>query len=434
MTSLKVSSRINNDLELPDLYLVKQEIAAPRIDNVITTLGQNLEAFKLSNKLQAGQRIAITGSSRGMKDMPKILKELVSRLKALGARPFIAPAMGSQGGITAAGQAEILRSLGIEEATVGAPIVSSMDVVEIGRTRDDVPVMIGKDFTEAEHVIVFNRIKPHTDLKGDIESGLLKIMVIGMGKHVGAMLAHKAVIHRGFQRVVREMGEIILQKLPVLLGIGVVENQYHETALLEVIEPTNFISEEKRLLKKAKKIMGTIPFEDVDCLIVDEIGKNIAGPGMDTNVIGRIMNLVTPEPPKQKFKRIFVRDLTEETHGNACGIGLADFTTERLVSKIDREVTNINSALGGTPEKAKIPIAYINDRDGIIAGLHAAGVFRFKEARLVWVKNTLGLRYLKVSEALLPEVSANERLRVVEGPMGFPFDLDGNLPFGTFPE
>jgi len=421
-------------MKLPNLYLITQEIQTPKVQNVIETLHKKLDEFGLSSKLVVGQKVAITAGSRGIQDMPMILKELVTCFNALGAKPLIVPAMGSHGGANAAGQTDVLRHLGVEEKTVGAPIVSSMEVMEVGRMRDGVPVMVGRDFAQADHVVVVNRIKSHTDFKGEIESGLLKMMMIGMGKHMGAQLAHKAIIHRGFQRVVLEWGEILLKKLPILMGIGIVENYYHETAYLEVIEPDQFISEEKRLLNEAKRIIGRVPFEKVDLLIVDEMGKNISGTGMDTNVIGRIMHIATPEPMTRQFKRVFVRDLTKESYGNAVGIGLADFTTERLISKIDREVTRINCITGTTPEKGRVPIIYENDKDAIIDGLHNAGVFHFKEARLIWVKNTLQIRYLKVSEALLPEVRDNGELKIVEGPFVFPFDEEGNLLFGTFPE
>jgi len=432
MRSLQYPSK--EEFNFPNLYLIKQEIKAPRIENVIATLNQKLDKFKLSNKVRPGERVAITAGSRGIKDNPKILKELVSRFKALGALPFIVPAMGSHGGAIAEGQVEVLRSLGIEESTINAPIISSIDVVEIGRTRDDVPIMIGRDFTQADHIVIVNRIKPHTDFVGEIESGLLKIMVIGMSKPFGAMLAHKSITNHGFEKMAIEIGRVILKKLPILMGIGIVENQYYETAYFEVIEPNRFISDEKRLLRKAKRILGKIPFEKIDLLIVDEMGKQISGSGMDTKVIGRIMNLITPEPPKRKIKRIFVRDLTKESNGNACGIGLADYTTERLVSKVDKEVTKINSVMGSCPEKGRIPIAFNKDKDAIIASLNNAGVYRFKEARLVWIKNTLHLKYLKISEALAEETKTDGRLVIVEGPIPFSFDENGNLPFGTFPE
>jgi hypothetical protein len=422
-----------NSFDLPNLYLVQQDIPTPRLENVTATLMEKLEAFPLANKVQKGDRIAITAGSRGIRDMAQVLRGLALHFRRLGAKPFISPAMGSHGGATAEGQVEVLSHLGVDEKTVEAPIVSSMEVVEVGRLRGDVPVLVGKDFKEADHIVVVNRIKSHTDFKGEIESGLLKIMMIGMGKHKGAQLAHKAVIHRGFQEVVVEWGNTLLKNLPILMGVGIVENYYSETAYLEVIGPTQFVTEEKRLLKEAKKIIGKIPFNGIDLLIIDEMGKNISGTGMDTNVIGRIMHIATPEPKPSQFRRIFVRDINEETGGNAIGIGLADFTTERLVSKINREVTRINCVTGTTPEKGRIPIAYSNDEEAIVNGLHNAGVFDFKTARLIWVRNTLELKFLKISEALLPETKRERGLKTASGPFQFSFDNEGNLPWGDFP-
>lgn len=424
-----------DDTELPDLYMVKQEIKAPRVRDVVETLNRKLEEFGLSGKVLPGQRVAITASSRGYYDENQVIKALVSRLKALGAKPFIVPAMGNQGGATGAGQAEILKSIGIGEATMGAPIISTMDVVELGRTQDNVPVLVGKDFTQAEHIIVLNRVKPHTDFKGRTESGLLKMLVIGMGKHKGAMLAHRVITHRwSFRSVALEMGKIKLEKLPILMGIGIVENQYHETACLEVIPPDMIISEDERLLRRAKRLIGKIPFENVDLLVVDEMGKEISGSGMDPNVIGRIMNLITPEPRVQKFRRIFVRDLTKESLGNYMGLSLADFTTERLLSKIDRDITKTNAVWGSVPEKVKIPLAFRKDEDALFAALHTAGALSFRKARVVWVKNTLSVKYFKISEALLEEAGANRGLKVIEGPFPFSFDKNGTLPFNSFPE
>ncbi len=423
---------MTNSLGLPNLYLVQQDIPTPRLENITASLMEKLDTFPLEDKLRRGDRIAITAGSRGIRDMAEVLRGLVSRFRRLGAEPFIVPAMGSHGGATAEGQVEVLRHLGIEEKTVGAPIVSSMEVVEVSRSGGGIPVLTGRNFKEADHIVVVNRIKSHTDFKGEIESGLLKIMMIGMGKHQGAQVAHKAVIHRGFQEVVLEWGQIILKNLPILMGVGIVENYYHETAYLEVIGPDHFVAEEKRLLREAKKIIGKIPFKDIDLLIIDEMGKNISGTGMDTNVIGRIMHIATPEPKPPRFKRIFVRDITEETDGNAIGIGLADFTTERLVSKIDREVTRINCVTGTTPEKGRIPIAYSNDEEAITNGLHNAGVFDFKEARLIWVKNTLELKFLRISEALLPEAGTERGLRIASGPFPFPFEKGGNLSRDDF--
>ena len=414
---------------LPDLYLLEQKIAAPVQKNIVLSFERQLQSFKPLQKVKAGDRVAITGSSRGVKDLPQVLGCLVATLLKTGARPFIAPAMGAQGGATAEGYTDVLAGNGITEDTVGAPILSLSDVVKIGNTKHGFPVYVGKEFVDADHVIVVNRIKPHTDFTGEIESGLLKIMVIGMGKAICALTAHQAIMHYGFQQVMQEFSDVIFDRLPVLAGVGIVENYVHQTAYLELIEPAAFWEEEKQLLKKAKRLVAKIPFNNVDLLIVDEIGKDIAGPGMDTRVIGRVMNIMTREPSQKKFKRIFVRDLTDQSHGNACGIGLADFTTDRLVAKINKEVIKINTVLSCTPEKARIPIPYPSDREGVIAGLYSAGVFQFQDARIVWVKNTLELRQFIISQSLLEEVKANHKLKTVKGPFAFSFDTLGNLPF-----
>jgi uncharacterized protein (DUF362 family) len=418
---------MKSNMQFPALYLVKQESKANEVKNVTVVLNTKLDEFWGQIKLKPGQRVAITAGSRGIKDKPAILKELVLRFKALGLEPFIVPAMGSHGGATIKGQLKVLKSLGVEEKTIGAPIVDSGEVVEIGKTQDNIPVLIGKDFLEADHVVVVNRIKPHTDFIGTVESGMIKMMAIGMAKHKGAMLNHKGFIHHGFSNMAEEISKIVLKKLPILMGIGIVENQFGNTACLEVISPSDIINKEKKLLKKAKNISPKIPLETIDCLIVDKMGKEISGTGMDTKVINRIMHVLTPEPPKKKFKRIFVRDLTDGSHGNACGIGLADFTTEKLVAKIDKEVTKINCTLGGSPEKAKIPIAFKTDKEAIEACFNTCGVYFYENARVVWIKNTLKLEFFIVSEALIKEVNSNPKLEVVNGPFAMNFNREKNL-------
>ena len=414
--------------KFPDLYLVKNELSAPEIKDVSADVNKKIDALHLEKKLQPGQSIALTAGSRGINDNPLILKQLVLRFKKMGLNPFIVPAMGTHGGATKEGQENVLKSLGIEEKSMGAPIVSSVDVVEIGKTKDGVPIFIGKDFVRADHVVVINRIKPHTDFAGRIESGLLKMMTIGMAKHKGAMLNHKSFIHYGFSEMAIEIGRHILTNLPILMGIGIIENQNGKTSYIEVIPPERMIQEEIKLLEKAKKISPSIPFDNVDCLLVDKMGKEISGTGMDTKVIGRIMHIVTPEPPQLKFKRIFVKDLTRESHGNACGIGLADFTSDRLVSKIDKRVTMINCTLGGSPEKGRIPISFGSDKEAIVACFNTSGVYRYSEARLVWIKNTLDMQYFKISDALRKEADKSDGLTVVEGPIPFSFDSKNNLP------
>ncbi|MDO8956187.1 MAG: lactate racemase domain-containing protein, partial [Deltaproteobacteria bacterium] len=259
---------------LPRIFKIHQKIASPRLADVPKEMTALLDRFGLPGKIKPGERIALTAGSRGIRDKAKILKVIATRLKALGAKPFLVPCMGSHGGATAEGQVEMLKHLGITEEFIGAPIVSSMEVKEIGRTKFGTPVLIDANIcAQADKIIVVNRIKPHTDFDFEIESGLNKMMVIGMGKHKGALMAHRLTIKHGFSTMLPEVQPIILKALPFFFGVGIIENQYDQTASLHLLEPQNFWEGEKPLLEKAKEIMPRLPFKQMDILVVDEIGK-----------------------------------------------------------------------------------------------------------------------------------------------------------------
>ncbi|MFH1480306.1 MAG: lactate racemase domain-containing protein, partial [Pseudomonadota bacterium] len=368
-----------------------------------------------------------TAGSRGVANMALILRHLVRILTELGARPFLFPAMGSHGGGTAEGQLEVLRSLGITEESMGAPLISSMEVVEIGRSSFGFPVLVDRNAAEADGIVVVNRIKPHTEFEGPIESGLMKMMAIGMGKHRGCFEVHKQTVHYGYRKVIPEIGSVILEKLPVLFGVGIVENIYDATAIIKAVLPPQFLSEEKRLLAEAKRLMARLPFNKLDILIVDEMGKNISGTGIDSNVIGRIMFIGEKEPEYPQITRIAVLDLTEASHGNAVGIGLADYTTARLVGKIDQKATATNAITAMSPEKARIPIALATDKEAVEAALTTIGAVAPEKARVVHIKNTLEIFELDISEALLRETEGRKDLELMKrlGPLNF--DDHGNL-------
>lgn len=306
---------------LPKIFKIRQKIDAPRVENIEEKVSELLNQFELSKKVKKGERIALTAGSRGIKDKPRVLKTIIEQLKYLGASPFVVPCMGSHGGATAEGQVEVLESLGITERSVGAPIVSSMDVEEIDQTRFGTPVLIDKNLCQADKIIAVNRIKAHTDFDGEIESGLIKMMVIGMGKQKGALMAHRLTIKHGFPAVLSEIGSIILKRLPIFFGIGIIESQFGETAFIDLLTSEELFEKEKLLLRKAQEVMPSLPFDQIDILIVDEMGKSISGTGMDTNVIGRRLFIGGPKPERPRITRIFVRDLTDESHGNATGIG-----------------------------------------------------------------------------------------------------------------
>ena len=413
---------------LPRVFKIRQKIASPKLADVEKEMNAQLDRFGLAGKVKPGERIAITAGSRGIRDKAKVLKVIVTRLKALGAKPFIVPCMGSHGGATADGQVKMLHHLGITEDFVGAPIVSSMEVKEIGRTGFGTPVLIDKNICEqADKIIAVNRIKPHTDFDHEVESGISKMIIIGMGKHKGALMAHRLTIKHGFATMFKEVLPVIRKALPFFFGVGIIENQYDQTASLHLLEPQNFYEGEKALLKKAREIMPRLPFKQMDVLVVDEIGKNISGAGMDPNVTGRLFFIGSPPLQEPKITRIFVRDLTPETEGNAIGIGFAEYTTKRLVKKIDPVPTAINAITGMGPECGRVPIAFDKDQDALQSAYDNSGVIDSKDLRLVWVKNTLEMEYLWASEPMLQEAKANSNIEVVSGPQEIPFDKNGNM-------
>jgi hypothetical protein len=413
--------------DFPKIFKIRQTIDTPRLENIEKRVNELLDQFELSKKVKKGERIGLTAGSRGVKDKPRVLKTIVERFKDLGASPFVVPCMGGHGGATAQGQIEILEELGITEKSVGAPILSSMDVVEVGQTKFGTPVLIDQNILKADKIVVVNRIKPHTDFSGEIESGLIKMMVIGMGKQTGALMVHRLTIKHGFPAVLKEVGSILLKKLPLLFGIGMIENQYSETSSLELLEPDSFMEKEKELLKKAKGLIPSLPIEQVDILIVDEMGKNISGTGMDTNVIGRRLFIGGPKPERPKITRIFVRDLTRESHGNVTGIGMADYITKRLLDRIDYPSTHLNCIMGMSPEYGRIPLFFEKDRKALFVAHENSGVFNPQDLRILWAKNTLELEYLYASQALLKEARSNPRLEILSDPFEFPFDQTGNL-------
>ena len=413
---------------LPRVFKIHQKINAARLPDVEREMNTLLDRFGLSGKVRSGERVALTAGSRGIRDKAKVLKVIATRLKALGAKPFLVPCMGSHGGATAEGQVEMLKNLGITEEFVGAPLVSSMEVKEIGRTKFGTPVLVDANIcAQADKIIVVNRIKPHTDFDFAIESGLNKMMVIGMGKHKGALMAHRLTIQHGFSTMLPEVQPVILKALPFFFGVGIIENQYDQTASLHLLEPQNFWEGEKPLLKRAKEIMPRLPFQQMDVLVVDEIGKNISGAGMDPNVTGRLYFIGSPPLKEPKVTRIFVRDLTPETEGNAIGIGFAEYTTTRLVKKIDLHPTKINCITGMGPECGRIPLAYDQDREALQAAFDNSGVLDSRNLRLVWIKNTLELEYLWASEPMLQEAKTNPNLEVISGLQDIPFDPNGNM-------
>ncbi|HXH13397.1 MAG TPA: lactate racemase domain-containing protein [Alphaproteobacteria bacterium] len=415
-------------MSFPKMGRVRQRFTAPALADVRAAVRQELRRLDLATRVKAGQRVAIPAGSRGIANLVTILDTVIQELRALGLVPFIFPAMGSHGGATAEGQREVLATYGVTEARLGVPIRATMEVVELGRTPRGMPLLVDKIAAEADWVVVVNRIKPHTEFSGDIESGLLKMLAIGFGNHRGALNTHQYAVKYGYRVVIPEVGAALLDRLPVLFGLGIVENAFDQTAKVMAIPPADFVAEEKRLLQEARALMARLPVEFLHLLIVDEMGKDISGSGMDTNVIGRVMVVNEPEPETPKIMRIYVRDLSEKTYGNAIGIGLADFCSQRLAAKIDPTPTQINCITAMTPEKARLPIALKTDREAIATALTTVGPVEPWEARVIRIKNTLEMEELQVSEAVMDELKGRQDITLIGGLEEMTFDADGNLP------
>ncbi|MCA1848146.1 MAG: nickel-dependent lactate racemase, partial [Actinobacteria bacterium] len=340
------------------------------------------------------------------------------------ARPFVIPAMGSHGGATAEGQVEILRSLGVTEESVGAEIRSSMEVVELGQTESGVPVYMDRIASEADGVVIVGRIKQHTDFRSDIESGLSKMASIGLGKHAQALALHAHGV-RGIKDYMVEASGEVFSSGKVLFGVAIVENAYEETAMIEAIPPERVAERESELLKESAKLMPGLPVSEMDVLFVDELGKNFSGTGMDTNVIGRFRILGVEEPESPNVKYLIVSDVSEASHGNALGVGLADFTTQRLFEKIDYEAMNQNTLTSTFPERAKIPMVLSSDREALEAAIRCNWGVEPEDTRFVRIPNTLHLRYAYLSENLVDEALANGDVEVVEEAAEMEFDEAG---------
>jgi len=412
-------------MAFPKMFRVKQELEGPMLSDIPAAVRDTIRTLRLQEKVKAGQSVAITAGSRGVANIARITRAVVDELKALGLKPFVIPAMGSHGEATAEGQLKILAHYGITESAMGCPLKSSMEVVHICDVKG-LPVFCDKNAWGADHIAVVGRVKAHTDFDGEIESGLYKMMAIGMGKQHGAEHYHRAGHQYSYAEIFPMTGQAVLDSGHVLFGLATVENGYEQTAKVQAVLPKDFAVVEKALLVEAKAWMARIPFEAIDVLIVDELGKNISGAGMDPNVTGRAS--VQKPAGKPRVRQLFVRDVTPEAEGNAIGVGFADLTTQRLVKKINYAAMYMNAITSGVPEAAKVPLTMENDREAIKTALGMIGLIPVEKAKVVRIKNTLHLTELDCSEVMLPDVTAHKRLSPVTEPKPMTFDAEGNLP------
>lgn len=405
----------------PRFRCIEQKIKSSLLKNIESYILSELHNFDLKSLVERGDKIALTASSRGIKNQDLILKTIVNYLKDLDTNPFIIPAMGSHGGATNEGQLRILEGYGITGELMGCSIKATMDVINIGENEFKTPTFIDKYAAEADKIIIINKINTHSKFVGKIESGLSKMCLIGLGNHYGAKIYHRLIERYSWSRVVSSMRKIIVEKLPIICGCAVIQNDQNQIAEIHLLPPEQFGDQEPALLNKCRDLKPQIPFKDLDLLIVDQMGKNIFGTGMDTSITGKKSN------SEMNIQWVFVRDLTEETHGNAQGIGLADFTTERLVDKIDFSQMYENALTAYRTDSPKIPIYLSNDKKVLNKIFEVAGIIDPSKFRFVWIKNTLDLKKMLVSEFFFDKIEENENLKAISEPEEFEFDSEGFL-------
>jgi hypothetical protein len=415
-------------MQFPRLFLVRQNFPDRRIPDVESEVKRQLHNSGFPARLKPGARVAIGVGSRGITNIATIARAAAEFWTSAGMHPFIFPAMGSHGAATAEGQADVLAHYGIIEATMGCPIISSLEVVPLGKTLEGIQTFMDRNAYESDGVMLAGRVKWHTDFAGKIESGLFKMMAIGLGKFAGAQHYHTYAYKLGLENTIRSIGRTVLQSGKVLGGLAILEDANHNTAKVEAVPVENMERREEELLALAKSWMGRIP-ADLDILIVDEMGKNISGAGMDSKVVNRsVQGDYNPWPDTPRIERIFVRDLSELTYNNAVGLGMADIVTDRLVNRIDWVPTRINSLTASTPAAIRTPVHFPSDRECLEAIAPTVGRFNMAELRIGWIRNTMELSLLGMSENMRQEIKRNPLLEIVSLASELEFDSSGNFP------
>lgn len=413
-------------LEFPNLAKIRRKLPTEKLEDLDTSLSNELAESRVT--IKPGSRIAIAAGSRGIANIARIIKCIVDWVRSEGGVPFIVPAMGSHGGGVAEAQKQILESYGISEDGVGAQIRSSMEVVELPADDLPFPVFFDKYAFESDGVIVVNRIKVHTDFHGRYESGLMKMLAIGLGKHRQALAIHSYGVF-GMRELLPKVARQMLTHANVLMGIGIVENAREETLAIRAMPAASIPDVEPELLEIARSTMPRLPVDELDVLIVDEVGKNISGAGLDTNIIGRLRIPGEQEPESPKIKVIFIRDLTPESHGNAVGMGLADVMTRRFFDKVDLSATYENAATSTFLERAKAPLIAENDRDGLRIGIRPCGPVSADGLRVIRIRSTLHLEDMYVSPAVMEEINSSQEVEVISS-AAEPFNGSNDLrPF-----
>jgi hypothetical protein len=415
---MQVIHELLKGIPLPRMLKVRQKFHAPEVRDVASAVHQAIREAGVLSRISPGDRVAIAVGSRGVADIPVLAREVVRAVQSAGGHPFIVPAMGSHGGATAEGQKDVLEQLGVTESFVGAPILSSMDVVEVGRLPNGLPVYTDKHAYHADKVIVINRIKPHTAFRGPVESGLMKMITIGLGKQKGAEAAHAYSFKYMAEHVI-SMAKMVMQKVPIIFGLGTIENAYDRPAKIVAVPAEKLEEVEPGLLLEAKALMPRILFDPLDVLVVDEIGKDISGDGMDPNITGRYATPYASGGPA--INRIAVLRLTEKTHGNFNGLGMADVTTRKAFEAIEWEKGYANALTSTVFEPVKLPMFLDTEELAVKAAIKGANLVDPTQVRLVRIKNTLELGEIWISESLLPEAREKEDVEILGEPQEIDF-------------
>jgi hypothetical protein len=413
----------------PQIFRVRQILERPRVEDVPAQVEAEMAKLRLADRVKPGQSVAVGVGSRGIAQIDKIVRAVVQHFLRLEAQPFIVPAMGSHGGGKAERQRAILESYGVTESFCGCPIRAGMETVEIEQAAGGFPIHFDRIAAEADHVFICPRVKPHTSFSGSIESGLMKMLLVGLGKLEGARVFHRAIHDFRFEQLVRNVGRRILECCRIVGAMAVVENAYGEVARLEGVAPPDFERADERLLVEAKRLMPRLPFDFAHVLIVDQIGKDISGSGMDTNVVGRKYRdgqQAFNETPN--MRRIIVRGLTAATQGVAHGVGLADFCKTRLVRQTDVDATWVNGLASGSVSISAFPLHFETDRELLDASLAIIGLVEPPDAKLLWIKNTLDLEEVECSTTFLNAARERPDLEILAGLRNMPLDAAGNLP------
>ena len=414
---------------LPHLAMVKQRVNAYEINDVKNEILISFEKNRINKNKLYNKTIGITVGSRGIGAISEIIVTLVEMVKKSGGIPVLIPSMGTHGGGDIAGQESILRSLGITEKNTGAQIKLCIDTIQLGVTVEGIPVYCNAEAVKVDALIIVNRIKQHTDFTGNIESGICKMLAVGLGSYSGALTTHSYALINGYEKTIKNIANVMIEKLPIFCAVGILENWKGKTSVIEIFPPEEIMVKEPALLRKAKRMAIKLPFKKINILVINEIGKNISGTGMDTKVVGRIMIKGQKEPKTPRIDRIVVLNLTSESHGNAIGIGLADITTRKFFMKTNLNETALNSIASMCPEQGRMPCIADNDKKAIEAGLLTLGAIDPCNARIVCIKNTQELETLLVSESMMDEVNNNIFLETISDPEEICFDNCGNLIF-----